>query len=121
MSDNYCDYMYTTGLTGLDSVLHGIRPGDNLVWAISEVREYRSFVVPFAEAARKQNKKVTYFRFADHPPLLQEGEGIEIIELNPHIVKARSRSSGRISSPLHRFFPWVQLDCEWPLPPTLCQ
>jgi len=90
MSDNYCDYMYTTGLTGLDSVLHGIHPGDNLVWAISEVREYRSFVVPLAEAARNRNKQVTYFRFAEHPPLLQETEGIEIIELNPHIVKARS-------------------------------
>jgi len=121
MSDNYCDYMYTTGLTGLDSVLHGIHPGDNLVWAISDTKEYKSFVVPFAEAARKQNKKVTYFRFAEHPPLLQETEGIEIIELNPHIVKARSRSSGRISSPLHRFFPWAPLDCERPLPPTLCQ
>lgn len=77
--------MFTTGLSGLDSVLHGIHPGDNIVWAISEAKEYESFVIPFAEAARKQNKKITYFRFADHPSLLQETGGIEIIELNPQV------------------------------------
>lgn len=77
--------MFTTGLKGLDTILQGILPGDNLVWTISDSEEYRKFVLPFARAARQAGKKVTYFRFADHPVLLEEEEGIEIIPLNPHV------------------------------------
>ena len=77
--------MYTTGLRGLDTILQGILPGDNVVWTISTVEEYRKFVLPFAQAAGKAGKKVTYFRFADHPLLLEEGKGIETIQLNPHV------------------------------------
>ncbi|MCX7787021.1 MAG: hypothetical protein N2442_04930, partial [Spirochaetes bacterium] len=62
--------MYTTGLRRLDTLLQGILPGDNVVWTISNIGEYQKFVLPFAKAAQKVGKKVTYFRFADHPTLL---------------------------------------------------
>jgi hypothetical protein len=77
--------MYTTGLPGLDEVLHGILPGDNLVWDIMDAEEYRRFVVPYSEAAVKNGKRIVYFRFADHPSLLPPGNGVEIHELDPDI------------------------------------
>lgn len=64
----------TTGLTGLDGVLHGVRPGDNIVWQVESLDKYRALVEPYAAAARAERMRLIYFRFADHPPLLDEVE-----------------------------------------------
>ncbi|MDR1574940.1 MAG: PEP/pyruvate-binding domain-containing protein [Treponema sp.] len=77
--------MYTTGLAGLDSLLHGILPGDNIVWNVQDIAEYSQFVPPLAAAARKEGKRVGYFRFAGHQPLLAQEDGIDIYTLNPSI------------------------------------
>ncbi len=63
-------YVPTTGLSGLDTVLSGIRPGDNIVWHIQSLEEYRALVRPYAEAALARGRRLIYFRFADHAPLL---------------------------------------------------
>ncbi|WFB36094.1 PEP/pyruvate-binding domain-containing protein [Kiritimatiellota bacterium B12222] len=60
----------TTGLPGLDQVLKGVLPGDNIVWQVESWEEYRDFVVPYAEAAHRDGKRLIYFRFASHPELL---------------------------------------------------
>ena len=39
------DDSLSTGLAGLDSVLKGLMPGDNVVWQVDSVDDYR----PFAE------------------------------------------------------------------------
>lgn len=77
--------MYTTGLRGLDEVLHGILPGDNLVWDVEDALEYQRFAEPFAEAARKAGKRLVYFRFAEHPPVLSDGNGVDLRVLVPTI------------------------------------
>lgn len=61
----------TTGLPGLDEVLKGVLPGDNIVWQVESWEEYRDFVVPYAEAAHQAGKRLIYFRFASHPRLLK--------------------------------------------------
>jgi pyruvate, water dikinase len=66
----------TTGLPGLDAVLSGIEPGDNIVWEVDAIPDYQELVVPYAAAARKAQRRLIYFRFADHPPLLPP-EGAE--------------------------------------------
>lgn len=73
----------TTGLSALDGVLKGLLPGDNLVWRVDDVEEYRAFVKPYGEAAVAAGKRLVYFRFAKHPPLLSESDGAEIYELHP--------------------------------------
>lgn len=73
----------TTGLSGLDGVLKGVLPGDNIVWQISEVEDYRTLVTPYCEAARQAGRRLVYFRFASHPPLVDPGFGAEIHELRP--------------------------------------
>lgn len=64
----------TTGLQGLDAVLCGVAPGDNVVWQIQTLAEYQALVVPYAEAARQAGRRLIYFRIAAHPPLLDERE-----------------------------------------------
>jgi hypothetical protein len=64
----------TTGLAELDAVLCGVRPGDNIVWQIESLDKYRALVEPYAAAARAACHRLIYFRFADHPPLLEDAE-----------------------------------------------
>lgn len=68
----------TTGLTGLDDVLKGVRPGDNVVWQVERWQEYRDFVLPYANAARAAGKRLNYFRFASHPPLLENAPCLQV-------------------------------------------
>ena len=42
----------STGLTGLDAILGGLRLGDNVVWRVDSVDAYRAFVAPFVAEAR---------------------------------------------------------------------
>ena len=74
---------FSTGLDGLDEVFCGLTPGDNLVWDVEEIEEYRRFALPFARGAIARGKRVVYFRFADHPSVLEDAEGIDRVELDP--------------------------------------
>lgn len=73
----------TTGLADLDAVLCGIERGDNIVWQIQTLADYRALVVPYAAAARAQRRRLIYFRFASHPPLLDDDGRIEIHHPRP--------------------------------------
>jgi pyruvate, water dikinase len=73
----------TTGLPGLDRVLRGIRAGDNIVWAVGCTEDYRRLVAPYHEAARQGGRRVVYFRFGAHEPLLGEGSGVETHTVDP--------------------------------------
>ncbi len=73
----------TTGLTGLDGVLHGVAAGDNIVWQVQEIDDYGGLVRPYAEAVRAAGARLIYFRFGDHPPLLPPDFGAEVHTPNP--------------------------------------
>lgn len=75
--------MLSTGLPGLDLVLKGLIAGDNIVWRMDCVDDYLAFVLPYCEAARKSGRKLVYFRFASHAPLLPADFGADIYELHP--------------------------------------
>ncbi len=72
----------TTGLPALDDVLAGIQRGDNIVWQIESLDEYIALVRPYVEAARRQRRRLIYFRFADHPPLVED-DAVEIARPDP--------------------------------------
>jgi hypothetical protein len=63
----------TTGLPGLDRILGGFRVGDNVVWRVDRLADYRTVVAPFAAAARAAGRRVVYVRFAAHDPILADG------------------------------------------------
>jgi hypothetical protein len=78
-----------SGFDGLDAALDNIRYGDNVVWQISDIREYSFFVRPFIERARGYGKQVVYFRFSGgpapcHEPLFDynESQGFQIWDID---------------------------------------
>ena len=76
--------MLSTGIKGLDGIIIGLRPGDNVVWQIDDIKDYVDLVKPFARQALKENKKVIYLRFALHRELLPPSKRIKRYELNAH-------------------------------------
>ncbi len=75
----------STGLPGLDRMIRGVLPGDNIVWQVDAFEDYAGFVAPFAADALGKGRKLVYFRFARHPELVHEGSGAEIHRLNPEV------------------------------------
>lgn len=73
----------STGLPGLDAVMHGVEPGDNIVWSVDELEEYRALIVPYARASRAAGLRLHYFRFGPDEPLLPEGEDVQVHEIDP--------------------------------------
>jgi len=72
-----------SGLPQLDSVIQGLRLGDNVVWQVDRVEEYIHFAEPFAVKAISEGRPCVYLRFAPHPRILKGQTGMEMIELNP--------------------------------------
>lgn len=76
----------STGLPELDQLLRGLIAGDNLVWRVDRVEEYRAFVMPYCAYGLKSGRPVVYLRYASHPPLMEadafEG-GVTTYELDP--------------------------------------
>jgi hypothetical protein len=75
----------STGLPGLDQVLTGLLPGDNVVWEVDGVEDYLPVLEPLCHEAKRLQRRLIYFRFARHAPLLKDGDGIERHELDPQL------------------------------------
>ena len=73
----------STGLSGLDEVFQGLRDGDNVVWQVDGVEQYRPIATAFADESLRRGRRVVYFRFATHEPLLEQKEGVVILDLDP--------------------------------------
>ena len=46
------DPSMTTGVRGLDGLLKGVLPGDNIVWQVDAIEDYLAFATPYCNAAR---------------------------------------------------------------------
>ena len=49
-----------SGIQALDEVLQGIRLGDNVVWQVDRLEDYRYFAEPFAKAAIATHRRIIY-------------------------------------------------------------
>ncbi len=76
-------YTFSTGLPGLDRILKGILPGDNVVWQLDSVEEYQRLIDPCVEWARTSGRPLVYFRFAADVPLVSAGPGVFVEALDP--------------------------------------
>ena len=72
-----------SGYPKLDEILDNIRMGDNVVWQVSDIDEFRFFAEAFARQAVEDGRDVTYIRFAQHEPVLRDLTGIRVCEFNP--------------------------------------
>ena len=72
-----------SGYPGADEVFDSIRVGDNVVWQVTELSEYRLFAQPFADQAVKDGRNMVYIHFTRHEPLLSARPGLKIFEFDP--------------------------------------
>lgn len=61
-----------SGIPEMDKALDNIRLGDNVVWRVSNLDEFRLFMEPYVEQAKKDRRNLIYFRFASHEPLVED-------------------------------------------------
>ena len=59
-----------SGIPDLDRDLDNIRLGDNVVWHVSDLNEFKLFVDPFIKQALKDQRNLIYIRFANHDPFI---------------------------------------------------
>ena len=83
MALRHNDPVDTTGLKSLDEALSGIQAGDNIVWHVDGIAEYRAFVTPYVAAAVRDRRRLIYFRFARHEPLVPDDVPCERHALAP--------------------------------------
>ena len=57
-----------SGFSEMDEILDHIRLGDNVVWQVSDIEEFRFFAEAFARQAVRDGRNIVYVRFAQHEP-----------------------------------------------------
>ena len=59
-------------MPGFDTVIDHLRLGDNVVWQVDSVFDYRMVVDPFVAQAGADGRKLVYVRFGRHEPLMDD-------------------------------------------------
>ena len=72
----------STGIPGLDSILDGLRIGDNVVWRVDSIADYRAFVTPYVRTALQDGRRVVYMRFGRHEPLVVSAPNVVTYQLD---------------------------------------
>jgi len=77
----------SSGLAAFDEVLRGLLLGDNVVFQVDDLADYRAFVAPFLARARRDRRRIVYLRFAPHEPVATAADDpdgvIETVTLDP--------------------------------------
>ncbi len=61
-----------------------LRLGDNVIWHVDDLDDYRAFTALFAERARADGRSVVYVRFGQHPPITELREpDVRWVRLQP--------------------------------------
>lgn len=68
----------STGLKGFDQIIDHLRLGDNVVWQVDSVEDYKRLVEPYAVQAALDGRSLVYIRFGRHKPLLLEDGKVRI-------------------------------------------
>ncbi len=68
----------STGMPGFDKTIDMLRMGDNVVWQIDKLEDYLEVVKPYIKKAREDHRRIVYFRFGGHAPVLKEADDIQV-------------------------------------------
>jgi hypothetical protein len=72
----------STGIRGLDKTLNYLQMGDNVVFQVENIEDYKIFIKPYVKTALERSRRIVYMRFAQHPPLLESTGRVVLYELN---------------------------------------
>lgn len=70
-----------SGIPEMDAAFDNIRLGDNVVWCVSDLSQFRLFMEPYVEQAIRDHRDIIYFRFANHEPLITGCPEVRTVEL----------------------------------------
>src|SRR5665648_850291 len=73
----------STGSSGFDQVIDGLRLGDNVVWQVDSVLDYKQMVDPYVAQSRADGRRLVYVRFGNHGPLVEDGPGTTVCQVDP--------------------------------------
>ena len=71
-----------SGIAQMDEALDYIRLGDNVVWRVSDLSEFKLFMVPYVKQAIEDKRNIIYFRFASHEPLVEDCPEIKTVHVS---------------------------------------
>ena len=69
-----------SGIPQMDECFDNIRLGDNVVWRVDRLEDFRLFVEPYVEQAIRDGRNLIYIRFASHEPFFTEREGLKTLQ-----------------------------------------
>ena len=72
----------STGIKGFDDIMGGLYPGDNVVWQVEDINNYKYVANAFAKKAIDDGKKVNYIKFGKMEPIIDDIESINLFELD---------------------------------------
>ena len=70
-----------SGIPDMDRALDNIRLGDNVVFRVTELDEFKVFVRPYVEQAIADKRNLIYVRFASHEPLVEAQQGVKVVNI----------------------------------------
>ena len=70
-----------SGIEDFDKAIDNIRLGDNVVWRVSKLSQFRLFMEPYVKQAIEDKRNIIYFRFASHEPLVEDCDEIKTINV----------------------------------------
>lgn len=68
-----------SGIPEMDTAFDNIRLGDNVVWRVSNLSEFKLFMEPYVKQAIEDKRNIIYFRFASHEPLIEDCPEIKTV------------------------------------------
>ena len=74
-----------TGITGFDKAIDQLRLGDNVVWQVDSVTDYKHIVDPYVTESLRDKRRLVYIRFGSHDPVIDNESGIISYKLDPAI------------------------------------
>jgi len=94
------DRRVSTGMPGLDQAIDLLRLGDNVVWQVQSIDDYLKVLRPYIKQAKQDGRRLVYFRFGNHAPLMADSEpsitynfdtseGFELFALKVHDIIAK--------------------------------
>ena len=70
-----------SGIPEMDTALDHIRLGDNVVWRVPDLSEFRLFMEPYVRQAIEDGRNIIYFRFASHAPLIEDCPQVKTVNI----------------------------------------
>lgn len=72
----------SSGVEELDHIIDFLHIGDNVVWQVDSIEDYKKYLIPYVERSVKDNRKVIYLHFAQHEPLVDNNMGVKVYNLD---------------------------------------